>query len=636
MWGAAAILGDAHLMMWRGHRQVIIVRMASSASVGALPRWDLSNVYPSLESAELKAATKQCERQTRALEKYHDEVGIARTAKKPKTSAMAAALAGYLDRFNALMRLYSTVNTYVYTFVSTDSLNQLARKTMSSLEPIGVRIAQIETRFRAWLGAYADRLPAAIQRGDAVVQAHAFYLNEAVEQSRFQMSEAEENLAAELDLSGANAWSKLQGNLVSQLTVQFDRNGDGEKVEALSMPALINVMQHDPDAAVRRRAFEAEHAAWKSAEEPLSAAMNGVKGAASVLNRHRGRKDDLHPALDAARIDRKTLDAMLGAMQDAFPHFRRYLRAKAKRLGHEGGLPWWDLFAPVGHDERIYSWADGRALIEKTFGAFSPRLLEMTRSAYDRNWIDAEQRSGKRAGAFCTEVLAVDESRILCNYDGSLDQVSTVAHELGHAFHNQCLVGKPYLQTITPMTLAETASIFCESLIIDAALEEAGSPAAELAILETDLIGKTQVVVDITSRYLFETEVFQRRASAELSAEDLSEAMLRCQRATYGDGLDERYMHKYMWTWKPHYYFAGLSFYNFPYAFGLLFGTGLYAMYRERGQRFVTEYEDLLASTGTADAATLAKRFKIDLRKKSFWKASLDVIAERIDRYCEL
>lgn len=609
--------------------------MSSTNPLGVLPRWDLTSIYPSLDSAELKSAIRSCERQVRALETHLDEHAISRGAKRPSVAAMADAVMGYVERYNALRRLFSTIETYLYAHVSTDSFDQSARRAMSSFEPIGVRIGQIDTRFLGWLGANVDRLPAAIERGGEKLRAHAFFLREAAEQSRFLMSEVEESLAGELELSGANAWSKLQGNVVSQLTVNFDRWGDGQS-ESLSMPALINVMQHDPDASVRRRAYEAEHAAWKTIEEPLSAAMNGVKGAASVLNRRRGRRDDLHAALDAARIDRKTLDAMMGAMQDSFPTFRRYLRAKAKRFGHEGGLPWWDLFAPVGRDERVYSWNDARGLIEKTFGRFSPRLLTMTQTAFDRNWIDAEQRPGKRAGAFCSEVHAVDESRILCNYDGSLDQVSTIAHELGHAFHNYCQVGRPYLQTITPMTLAETASIFCESLIIDAALEEVHSPAAELAILETDLIGKTQVIVDITSRFLFETEVFERRASAELSADDLSEAMLRCQRATYGDGLDGRYMHKYMWTWKPHYYFAGLSFYNFPYAFGLLFGTGLYAIYRERGQRFVADYESLLADTGVADAATLARRFKIDLRKKSFWKASLDVIGERIERYCGL
>lgn len=607
--------------------------MSSTATLGALPHWDLSNVFPGLESPELAKAIRACGRQIAALEKYLSEAGIAKGAKKPAAKAMAAALDGYLSRYNALVRDFSTARVYIYSFVATDSYNKAARKALSGIEPLGVRLSQIDMRFSAWLGANAERLPAAIKLGSAAVRDQAFYLNESAEQSRYMMSEAEESLAAELSLSGANAWNKLQNNLVSQLTVQFERNG---APETLSMPALINVMQHDPSQDVRKRAYEAEIAAWKIAEEPLAAAMNGVKGAVTVLNRRRGRKDAVHGAIDAARIDRKTLDAMLGAMQDSFPHFRRYMRAKSKRLGNSGGLPWWDLFAPVGHDERQYTWSEARGFVEENFAKFSPRLLEMTRAAFDNNWIDAEQRQGKRAGAFCIEVPAVDESRILCNYDGSLDQVSTIAHELGHAFHNYCQVGKPHLQTTTPMTLAETASIFCESLIIDAALDEASSPAEELSILETDLIGKAQVVVDITSRYLFETEVFERRANAELSAEELCEIMLRAQKETYGDGLDERYMHKYMWTWKPHYYYSSLSFYNFPYAFGLLFSMGLYAIYKERGQRFVGDYEQLLASTGMADAATLAKWFKIDIRKKAFWQGSLNLIAERIDRYCSI
>jgi pepF/M3 family oligoendopeptidase len=607
--------------------------MASTAAVGALPRWDLSNVFAGLDSLELIKGIRACERQIKSLEKYLAEAGIAKDARKPSSKAMAAALDGYLSRYNALVRDFSTARVYVYSFVATDSYNRAARKALSGIEPLGVRISQIDMRFSAWLGANANRLPAAIKAGSTAVRDHAFYLCESAEQSRYMMSEAEESLAAELSLSGAHAWNKLQNNLVSQLTVQFARNG---ATETLSMPALINVMQHDPSQDVRKRAYEAELAAWKIAEEPLAAAMNGVKGAVTVLNRRRGRKDAVHGAIDAARIDRKTLDAMLGAMQDSFPHFRRYMRAKSKRLGNAAGLPWWDLFAPAGRDERIYTWAEARGFVEQNFAKFSPRLLEMTRIAFDNNWIDAEQRQGKRAGAFCIEVPAVDESRILCNYDGSLDQVSTIAHELGHAFHNYCQLGRPHLQTTTPMTLAETASIFCESLIIDAALDEARSPEEELSILETDLIGKAQVVVDITSRYLFETEVFERRASAELSAEELCEIMLRAQQQTYGDGLDERYMHKYMWTWKPHYYYSSLSFYNFPYAFGLLFSMGLYAIYKERGQRFVGDYEQLLASTGMADAATLARRFKIDIRKKAFWQGSLNLIAERIDRYCSI
>jgi oligoendopeptidase F len=186
------------------------------------------------------------------------------------------------------------------------------------------------------------------------------------------------------------------------------------------------------------------------------------------------------------------------------------------------------------------------------------------------------------------------------------------------------------------MTLAETASIMCETIVTNAAIKMAGSNEEELAILETALLGDSQVVVDIYSRYLFETEVFKRRKKAELSAEEFNEIMEWAQGETYGDGLDPDYKHKYMWTWKPHYYRPGLAFYNYPYAFGLLFGTGLYTIYQERGADFVEEYKDLLASTGMAFAADLAERFEIDLRSQSFWKGSLKLIGERVERYLNL
>jgi pepF/M3 family oligoendopeptidase len=601
-------------------------------SSAPLPRWDLSNVYPGLDSPELKKAIATCEKQIKTLERFADTAAIRKDSRVGSAAAMRKTLDGYLDRVNAIHRLYGTVRAYLYSFVSTDSRNQIARKMLSEIEPLGVRMSAISTRFEGWLGSAKTKLPGALKSAGQAHD-HAFWLTETAAQSKFLMSEPEEHLASALSLSGASAWGKLQGNIVSQLSVPFERNG---VTESVSIPALINIMQHDPDAATRKRAYEAELAAWKTVEEPLAAAMNGVKGTASVLNQKRGFKRAIEPALLAARIDAKTLDAMMGAMRDSFPMFRKYLRAKAARLGHTGGLPWYDLMAPVGHNERHFSWDECRDFILRNFGGFSPRLEGLARRAFDNRWIDAEQRAGKRAGAFCMGVPAVEESRILCNFDGSLDQLSTVAHELGHAFHNECLNGKPELRTVTPMTLAETASIFCETIIIDAALDQAAGEQEALGILETDLIGKTQVIVDITSRFLFETEVFERRAKSELSADELSEIMLRCQTETYGEGLHPDFRHKYMWTWKPHYYYAGLSFYNFPYAFGLLFGLGLYAIYKQRGPSFVPAYESLLASTGEADAATLAKRFKIDIRGKRFWQDSLNLIGERIERYCAI
>lgn len=262
----------------------------------------------------------------------------------------------------------------------------------------------------------------------------------------------------------------------------------------------------------------------------------------------------------------------------------------------------------------------------------------MAATAFAKNWIDAEQRDGKRGGAFCMGVPAVKESRVLANYDGSFNQVSTLAHELGHAFHNYCAykAGKTELQQNTPMTLAETASIMCETIVTEAALATTKDPQEKLAVLEAQIENAGQVIVDIYSRFLFEKEVMERREKSELSADDFCEIMERAQKATYGDGLDERYLQKFMWTWKPHYYSPGFAFYNFPYAFGLLFATGLYAIYKKRGADFVPDYMNLLASTGEAPAAKLAKRFGIDITTKKFWQDSLAIIGKQIDRFCEI
>jgi pepF/M3 family oligoendopeptidase len=405
-------------------------------------------------------------------------------------------------------------------------------------------------------------------------------------------------------------------------------------VEDLPITVLIN-LRNDPDEDVRRRAYEAEHEAWEQVKEPLAACLNGIKGAVITLYKRRGRTDPLHATLDQARIDRETLETLLGVMRESFPMFRRYWHSKAERLG-KPALAWWDLWAPVGRAGRRYKWDEARDLILGQFATFSERLEELARRAYDNHWIDAEPRGGKRGGAFCMRLLGVEESRVMCNFDGSLDQLTTIAHELGHAYHNETQKGKTPLQRRTPMTLAETASIMCETIITDAALAQAASADEELAILETFLLNAGQVIVDIYSRYLFETEVFQRREEAELSADDFCEIMMRAQKETYAEALDGDHLHQYMWTWKPHYYIPSLSFYNFPYAFGLLFGLGLYAIYQEKGADFLEDYDALLRSTGEANADELAARFGIDLKEPDFWRGSMKVIEERIHRYVSL
>jgi len=594
-------------------------------------RWDLTNVYPSLESPEFEAAVEQVKSQLTELEKIFKEQ-VAQSGPDSPPAELATLMGDIVSRFNQVYELGGTIRAFINSFVATDSRNQLARRKMSEYEQVGLRFQTLNTQFQAWVGRLSPVLEQILPL-DETAQAHAFGLREAAEQAKYMMSEAEENLAAELSLSGARAWGKLQGTVTSQLSVDFELDGE---VKKLPMPALINLHSH-PDEDVRRRAYEAEMAAWEGVSEPLASCMNGVKGTANVLNRRRGREDALHSAIDMARIDRPTLDAMLSAMKDSFPMFQRYFLAKAKRIGKEK-LAWWDVFAPSGDTSKTYTFAEARDFIVENFSKFSPDLAAFAQRAFDNRWIDAEQRDGKRGGAFCMGVPGPKESRILCNFDGTLDQVSTIAHELGHGYHNECAykAEKTELQQDTPMTLAETASIMCETIVMQAVLAQTEDPQEQLAILETRLIGDAQVIVDIYSRYLFEKEVFERREKVELSVSDLCEIMENAQKATYGEGLDEKYLHKYMWTWKPHYYYAGLSFYNFPYAFGLLFGLGLYAIYQQRGADFVTDYQNLLASTGEANAADLAARFGMDIRSPKFWQDSLAIIGQSIERYCAL
>ena len=595
------------------------------------PRWDMTNVYPSLESKEFKSAIKKYKSMLDEMEGFYKKASKADPKTEPKK--LGKLLGESVDRFNALIELSNTILPYIESFVTTDSRDKVAMRALSEFEQMSVQASILNTKFQTWIGKLGKAAVKKASKTNASAKTHEFTLNESVEQSKYMMSEAEEVLAAELTLSGGNAFGKLQGTLTSQLSVDFELDG---KVQKLPMPALINLRSH-PDESTRCRGYEAENIAWEGVKETLAACMNGVKGEALTLNKKRGREDAVHASIDNSRMDRATLNAMLGAMKDSFPMFRKYFKHKAKLIGKEK-LAWWDISAPMGRTDKVYSFEEARDFIVSNFNQFSPELGTFAQRAFDSNWIDAEQRDGKRGGAFCMGVSGVKESRILSNFDGSFDQVSTLAHELGHAFHNECAyqAGKTELQQATPMTLAETASIMCETIITEAVLAQVTDPQEELAVLEAQINGAAAVVVDIYSRYLFETEVFERRGKSELSADDLNDIMERAQKATYGEGLDERFLQKFMWTWKPHYYSPNLSFYNFPYAFGLLFATGLYAIYQKRGADFVPDYKNLLASTGEERAAELADRFGINIRTKRFWADSLAIIGKRVERYCEL
>ncbi len=588
-----------------------------------LPHWDMTVVYPALDSPEFNHDLTATRQAFDTMTSLFDRLGIDRRDRQSTDDTAVAAFETVVPALNELLEQFSTLRAYVYSFVATDSRNDQAQATFSTLMREGVRLTKLLRRLTAWLGGLD--VETLIQRS-TIARDHAYLVRRAAEEARHLMSPAEEELAAELDLSSGIAWARMYQNLTSQILVPIER--EGQTVE-LPMTQVRNLAR-DPDRAVRRSAHEAELAAWERAALPLASALNSIKGQVLTLSRRRRWASPLEASLFDNGIDRATLDAMMTTAREFFPDFRRYLRAKARLLGLER-LAWYDLFAPVGSGGRSWRFSDAGAFIVAQFTRYSPRMGDFAARAFRERWIDAEPRAGKVGGAFCMS-LRRDESRILLNHDPTADSMFTLAHELGHGYHNLNLAQQTMLNRDTPMTLAETASIFCETIVRNAALQDA-SRDETLEILEAFLSGACQVVVDITSRFLFENALFEQRATRDLSVAELCALMIDAQKQTYGDALDEQTLHPFMWAVKGHYYNSGFSFYNYPYMFGLLFGLGLYAAYQRAPDAFQAHYDDLLASTGLASPLELAARMGIDLRSPAFWRASLEVIRRDIDRF---
>ncbi len=592
-------------------------------TASTLPHWDMTVVYPGLDSAEFAEGFRAVQASIARLRNLFDAEQINAGPARPMDDATVERAERMVQRLNAVLTEVHTLSRYLAAFRSTDSRNTEAQARWSELEQHLVLLAQLSTRFTAWIGTLDGE---ALIAQSELAAAHAFTLREARLRAAHLMAPAEEALASELNVTGGAAWEKLYDTLTSQLTLSLELNG---QTQELPMSVVRN-QAYAADRDLRQRAYEAEIAGWQRVAPSLAAALNSIKGQVNALSRRRGWVSPLDETLFQTRIDRETLEVMLQAAREAFPDFRRYLELKARALKLPR-LAWYDLFAPLGSGGRAWTFNDATAFIVEQFGAYSPKMRDFAARAFREHWIDAEPRPGKEGGGFCMW-LRRDESRILVNFSASYNGMSTLAHELGHGYHNLNLAQRTPLQRSTPMTLAETASIFCETLVKHAALQHA-SPAEQLEIIEASLQGNCQVTVDITSRFLFEQGVFERRQQRELSIDELCQIMLDSQRETYSDGLDAAALHPYMWAAKPHYYSSDRSFYNFPYMFGLLFGLGCYARYQRDPDEFRRGYDDLLSSTGLADAATLAARFGIDLHAPDFWRGSLDVIRGDIARF---
>lgn len=548
-----------------------------------------------------------------------------------------AAFAGKLDRQTPLDGLKKGIALEEALTVLTAKLGEYAslRQSVNTRDAeAGSRLGQVmqrisgaagaQAQWREWVSKIPDLM--VLVAGDETLKDYTFLFERLLRNSTHLLGSLGEQISAKLSMSGSSAWSDLQGYLTSTVPVSY--NGGTTNLSA------IRNLAYDPDPAVRKAAYEAELSCYDRIKDSVAFALNSIKLETISDCQLRGYGSPLDRTLEQSDMKRQTLDAMLGAMEEYMPKFRQYLRAKGKALGHENGLPWYDLFAPMGKSAAQYTAEDAKRILVELFSTFDQELADMVARAFDESWIDFYPRDGKTGGAFCAGVESIGQSRILTNFDGTFGSIVTLAHELGHAFHNQCIRTHRPLNRDYSMPVAETASTFNECVVMAAAIRQAKSHDEELALIESQLQDVTQIICDIYSRYLFESMVLENREQQFMDADTLCGMMLKAQEQSYGDGLDPGFRHPYMWICKSHYY--GATFYNFPYAFGGLFARGLYAQYQREGAAFVPKYKKLLRTTTVATAEDVAQVAGIDLTDKEFWRSALQTVAQQIDLVCGL
>lgn len=607
-----------------------------------IPRWNLDSIFSSIKSAEYKTALSEFES---GMENLQSLLGSAENFIKNASENFdfPTWLKGFLEADEKVSALCGSLNAYAYIIYSVDTTNTAYLNNITRIDNLTLRYRQLDLTFKSVLLANSGRLEDFYKRFPEF-EGYRYILNETLEETRHQMSAAEEKLAGELQQTGGDAWDRLHEQLISNLK-------DSETGKT------FNELRNDAysaDSKVRKSSYLKEIALLKQNEIAFAACLNNLKGETLALNRHRKWQNPLDRSLSSARLSQKTLDALISSIEESLPLWREYFNLKADFLHKNNltvsqdkkGLAFYDLFAPLvstplnkrdnsdaGQNQGLLSkeWTfdEARDYIIERYSSFSAEMGEFAKKAFAENWIDAEVRSGKVGGAYDEDFALGHQSRIMTNFTGAFSDIITLAHELGHAYHFSCMKGKPSAFFSYPMTLAETASTFAETIVKQDMISKC-SDAEKIQILDLDLQDVSQVLVDILCRFYFEKSVFEEREKGELNADDFCRLMKEAQEKSYGNGLNSE-RHEYMWAVKSHYYSTGLDFYNFPYAFGQLFAAGLYARYQKEGKDFAKTYAELLSNTGNMSCEDLCKKAGFDITQKAFWKNGIEMYAKEVE-----
>ncbi len=574
--------------------------------------WDLSNIYTSVKSKEFKEDFEKYKLLIKNLNDWCRENFV-------NAENAGEKLEKYINMKNEIMS-YEKLMLYVNLAQSTDTTDTELAKAGDIIENAEAEMAYQDTAIVEFVKKI-ENIEDIIEANN-ILREHKFYLDEIRGKGEHTLSVEEEAVISKMKNTGSLLWEKQWNQLSSTLTADYNGN-------EIPLSEVRN-LAYDKSREVRKKAYEAEMKAYSKIEQSCAFCMNGIKGEVITLAEMRGFKSPLDMTLKESRIDEKILDAMFSAVEEKLDKLQNYFLIKSKALGYKGPLPFYELFAPVVKSDKVYTVEEARDFVLKCFYGFSRDLGDFAKSAFEKRWLDLMPKKGKVGGAYCETIHSMKESRILANFGGAFDDVITIAHELGHAFHNTRLFNLSEINSFYPMPIAETASTFCESIVVNEALKSADDN-EKINILENDIMGLTQCVVDIYSRFLFEDSVFKKRKDGTLSCDELSSLMTEAQKKAYGKGLDENCMHKYMWVCKPHYYDGEFNYYNFPYAFGSLLSKGLYSLYKKMGVDFLPLYDKVLGASSTMPLADVAKIAGIDIYSREFWLTGLDEIICEID-----
>lgn len=581
-----------------------------------LPCWDISGIYKNFDDVEYK---KDKDLFSDTVKKIKESAESVSESKNPDSLWFK----DLINNISTSEKIFENLNSYCYAQYSTDTGNSRNLKEINAIE--NIQLDLMKGRFLVLSKLSTEALKSAselIEFSD-----YRLFFEEMIIMKKHLLSENEEELSELLVQSGANAWSRMQEAISSNISVKWNKKSGERK----TVTELRN-MAFDPDRKVRQKAFKKELKGWRQMEIPLAYALNGVKGFNIIINSRKNWKSSLDKSLFQARMEKKSVKAMISAMEQSLHLFHRYFKLKAQALGIEK-LAFYDLFAPLEvKNNTVWKYHEGKQYIIETFSSFSEDFGVFAEKAFENNWIDAMPRNGKIGGAYCTSFPLKKESRVLANYNGSFSSVSTIAHELGHAYHFELLKEDNHIHQDYPMTLAETASIFSEILLYNKALEDERI-IDKMPILEMFLQEISQVIVDILSRYYFEKSVFKKRVSGELTPQEFCLLMGDAQKKTYGSSIDKKTYHQYMWAVKGHYYIPSLSFYNYPYAFGQLFGIALFNSYNNDRKKFPAKYAEILKSTGKMSVENVALKAGFHLDSEEFWLNSFKYIERLVDRF---